>query len=191
MLNIILFGPPGAGKGTQSEMLKKEHKLIHLSTGDLLRAERSAQTDLGKKAEFFINQGKLVPDEVVIGMIEHQLEAHEEAQGFIFDGFPRTKEQARALDEMLKRHQTQVSGMIELKVDQIELVERLLLRGATSGRADDTEDVIAKRIREYEDKTKPVADYYREQQKHFAVDGVGEVEEIARRINQVVEEMKR
>lgn len=187
MLNVVLFGPPGAGKGTQSEKMINEFNLVHLATGDLLRQEISEGTQLGLKAKELIDQGKLVPDDVVIGMIEQQIKAHENARGFIFDGFPRTKAQAEALDNLMERQNTSISGMLALQVPEEELVRRLLERGKTSGRSDDTdENVIRSRIQEYEEKTASLADYYEKQGKFYPVEGVGEVEEIFERIEKVI-----
>ena len=187
MLNVVLFGPPGAGKGTQSEKMINEFNLVHLATGDLLRQEISEGTQLGLKAKELIDQGKLVPDDVVIGMIEQQIQAHENARGFIFDGFPRTKAQAEALDSLMERQNTSISGMLALQVPEEELVRRLLERGKTSGRSDDTdENVIRSRIQEYEEKTASLADYYEKQGKFYPVEGVGEVEEIFERIEKVI-----
>ncbi len=137
MLNIVLFGPPGAGKGTQSKLMVDEYQLIHLSTGDLLRCEIQGGTELGKKAKLLMDAGKLVPDEVVIGMISNKLEANTDAKGFIFDGFPRTKEQAIALDELLENHNQSITVMISMAVPERELIDRLLERGKDSGRPDD------------------------------------------------------
>jgi len=179
MLNIVLFGPPGAGKGTQSQKLIDKYNLIHLSTGDLLRSEIAAGTELGIKAKSLMDNGLLVPDEVVIGMISNKVQEHNNAGGFIFDGFPRTVPQAQGLDKLLQQHGTEISCMIALKVDDEELTKRLLLRGRTSGRPDDqNEELIRKRIQEYNTKTTPVADYYAGQNKFCAVDGIGEIEEI-------------
>lgn len=179
MLNIVLFGPPGAGKGTQSQKLIDKYNLIHLSTGDLLRSEIAAGTELGMKAKSLMDNGLLVPDEVVIGMISNKVQEHSSAGGFIFDGFPRTVPQAQGLDKLLREHGTEISCMIALKVDDEELTKRLLLRGETSGRPDDqNEELIRKRIQEYNTKTTPVADYYEGQGKFCAVDGMGEIEEI-------------
>ena len=192
MINIVLFGPPGAGKGTQSEKMINEFNLVHLATGDLLRKEIADGTQLGLKAKELIDQGKLVPDEVVIGMIEQQLEVHEDASGFIFDGFPRTKAQAEALDKLMERHNTEVDGMIALQVPEEELVKRLLERGKTSGRSDDNdEDVIRNRIREYEEKTASLAEYYDNQGKFYPVKGVGEIDEIFDRISEVVAKLQK
>ncbi len=179
MLNIVLFGPPGAGKGTQSQKLIDTYNLVHLSTGDLLRSEIAAGTTLGMKAKSLMDSGVLVPDEVVIGMIENKLNEHSNAGGFIFDGFPRTVPQAQGLDQLLLAHETEISSMIALKVDDEELTKRLLLRGATSGRPDDqNEELIRKRVQEYNSKTAPVADYYAGQGKYYDVNGIGDIEEI-------------
>lgn len=182
-LNIVLFGPPGAGKGTQSEFLIKKYGLVHLSTGDLLRAETQAETPLGLQAKELMSQGLLVPDDIVIGMIRNKVEAHNKARGFIFDGFPRTRAQAIALDGLLAALGYQITAMLALEVADAELVKRLLNRGATSGRADDKDEkVIRKRIEEYVQKTAPLKDYYSEQGKYRGIDGVGSIEEITGRL---------
>jgi len=187
MLNLILFGPPGAGKGTQSEKIIAKYNLIHLSTGDLLRSEIQAGTELGLRAKTLMDQGLLVPDEVVIGMIEHKLKDHRDAAGFIFDGFPRTVKQSEALDELLARYNESISVMVALVVDDNELLSRLLNRGKTSGRPDDqNEELISKRIQEYNSKTKPVADYYQEKGKFTAIDGIGEIEAIFAEISKAI-----
>lgn len=179
MLNLVLFGPPGAGKGTQSEKLIRKYNLVHLSTGDLLRSQIAAGTELGLRAKQLMDQGLLVPDEVVIGMIENKLEENQSAAGFIFDGFPRTVPQAEALDQLLNAHNTQITTMIALVVDDEELTKRLLLRGQTSGRPDDqNEELIRRRVKEYNDKTAPVAGYYSNQGKYVAIDGIGDIETI-------------
>ena len=183
MLNIVLFGPPGAGKGTQSQKLIDLYNLIHLSTGDLLRTEIAAGTELGLKAKGLMDQGLLVPDEVVIGMIETKLKENKYAAGFIFDGFPRTVRQAESLDALLQQNNTAISNMIALEVNEEELTKRLLLRGQTSGRPDDqNESLVRKRVQEYNSKTAPVAGYYAAQNKYYAVKGIGEIEEIFREI---------
>jgi len=192
MLNLILFGPPGAGKGTQSGKIIDKYNLIHLSTGDLLRSEIQAGTELGLEAKTLMDRGLLVPDEVVIGMIEHKLKDHRDAAGFIFDGFPRTVKQSEALDELLTRYDESISVMIALVVDDDELLARLLNRGKTSGRPDDqNEELISKRIHEYNSKTKPVAEYYREQEKFIAIDGIGDVESIFGEICQAIEKFRK
>jgi adenylate kinase len=190
MLNLILFGPPGAGKGTQSEKIIAKYNLIHLSTGDLLRSEIQAGTELGLRAKTLMDQGLLVPDEVVIGMIDHKLRDHRDAAGFIFDGFPRTVKQSQALDELLASYKESITVMIALVVDDSELLSRLLNRGKTSGRPDDqNEELISKRIQEYNNKTKPVAEYYREQGKFVAIEGIGEIESIFAEINKAIAEI--
>jgi len=160
MFNLILFGPPGSGKGTQSENIVNTYKLNHISTGDLLRDEVSRKTPLGVEAQKYMDQGSLVPDEVVIGMISSRIDEMPDARGFIFDGFPRTKAQAEALDKLLEFKNTQIHMVLSLEVPEKELMVRLLGRGATSGRSDDNEEVITKRIKEYHTKTEPVAYYY-------------------------------
>jgi len=179
MFNIILFGPPGSGKGTQSQKLIEKYGLKHLSTGDLLRSELALQTPLGIEAKNFMDKGQLVPDEVVIGMISTALETNPNVQGFLFDGFPRTDAQAEALDKLLHLKKTSIAVMLALDVSEEELIKRLLQRGQSSGRSDDTnEAVIRSRIHEYENKTKPVADYYGQFDKVVHVKGEGSVDEI-------------
>jgi adenylate kinase len=188
MLNLILFGPPGAGKGTQSEKIIAKYNLIHLSTGDLLRSEIQAGSELGLRAKTLMDQGLLVPDEVVIGMIDHKLRDHRDAAGFIFDGFPRTVKQSEALDELLATYNESISVMIALVVNDNELLARLLNRGKTSGRPDDqNEELISKRIHEYNSKTKPVADYYQQQGKFVPIEGIGEIETIFAEINKAID----
>jgi adenylate kinase len=160
MFNLILFGPPGSGKGTQSAHITKTYGLQHISTGDLLRDEVSRQTPLGVEAKRYMDQGLLVPDEVVIGMISSKIDETPDARGFIFDGFPRTEAQADALDKLLEFKSTEIHLVLSLEVPEKELVKRLVGRGVTSGRSDDNEEVIAKRIKEYYSKTEPVAGYY-------------------------------
>jgi len=179
MLNLVLFGPPGAGKGTQSHNLIEKYGVIHLSTGDLLRNEIAQGTELGIEAKKLMDNGLLVPDEVVIGMISNKLDANKGAKGFIFDGFPRTVAQADALDNLLKSKRSAISGMIALDVNDDELEHRLLLRGKSSGRPDDANpEVIRKRIHEYNSKTAPVAEFYKNQNKFQKINGIGTVEEI-------------
>lgn len=179
MINLVLFGPPGAGKGTQSANIIEKYQLVHLSTGDLLRSEIKAGTELGLKAQSLMDQGILVPDEVVIGMIENKLKSHAGANGFIFDGFPRTVAQAEALDELLAHHGEKINMMVALSVPDNELLARLLERGKSSGRPDDqNEELIRRRIDEYNSKTAPVAEFYRGQDKFYGIDGVGSIEDI-------------
>ena len=179
MFNIILFGPPGSGKGTQSEKLIEKYGLKHLSTGDLLRSEIARQTPLGLEAKNLMDKGQLVPDEVVIGMISSALEANPDAKGFLFDGFPRTTAQSEALDKLLKLKQTEIGVLLAMEVSEEELVKRLLNRGLTSGRSDDNnETVIRARIVEYKDKTTVVANYYSQFDKVVTIKGEGTVEEI-------------
>ena len=190
MINIVLFGPPGAGKGTQSMKIKEKYKLVHLSTGDLLRSEIAAGTDLGLEAKKLMNAGKLVPDEVVIGMIDHKLKDNKDANGFIFDGFPRTVTQAEALDSLMEKNDMAISGMIALEVSEEELVSRLLERGKTSGRPDDqNENLIRTRVHEYENKTAPVAGYYKNQDKFISIKGIGSIDEIFSKLSDTIEEL--
>jgi adenylate kinase len=179
MFNLILFGPPGSGKGTQSEKLIAKYGLKHLSTGDLLRSEIARQTPLGVEAKKIMDKGQLVPDEVVIGMISAALDSNPQAKGFLFDGFPRTPAQAAALDKLLELKKTGIAIMLALKVSEEELVKRLMKRGETSGRSDDTnETVIRARITEYRAKTEVVADYYRNFDKLVMIKGEGTVDDI-------------
>ena len=179
MLNLVLFGPPGAGKGTQSENLINKYGLVHLSTGDLFRKEIARGTDLGKKAKDIMDKGELVGDDIVIGMIESKLDENPNVKGFIFDGFPRTSSQAISLDDLLQKKGTGISAMLALEVDDKELIKRLLLRGQNSGRPDDkNEEVIRNRILEYNSKTLPLKKYYNEQGKFHSIDGIGSVDQI-------------
>ena len=183
MFNIILFGPPGSGKGTQSEKLVAKYQLKHLCTGDLLRKEIAEQTPLGKAAKLIMDEGHLVPDEVVIGMIGSAVEKKEQAKGFLFDGFPRTAAQSEALDKLLKEENAEINIVLALEVSEKELTKRLLSRGLTSGRSDDTsEEVVRERIAEYHRKTSVVADYYRKFNKVVTVKGEGTVDEIFSRL---------
>ncbi len=179
MLNIVLFGPPGAGKGTQSQKLIDRYGLIHLSTGDLLRSEISRGTSLGLEAKQIMDRGDLVSDDIVIGMIESKLDANPNVNGFIFDGFPRTQAQAIALDDLLQKKGTAIGAMLALEVDNEELVKRLLLRGKESGRADDqNEAIIRNRVNEYNNKTLPLKKYYSEQGKFHSINGIGTIDSI-------------
>jgi adenylate kinase len=191
MLNIVLFGPPGAGKGTQAVNLIEKYKLVHLSTGDILRGELAAKSPLGIEAKKFMDKGELVPDEVVIGMIEVKLDLNAKANGFIFDGFPRTNAQARALDNLLEKKKTAISLMTALDVDKQELINRLMGRGKVSGRADDQDiSVIENRINVYNRETAPVIDYYSKQSKFKAVNGMGTIEDIFGRLCQEIDKVK-
>jgi adenylate kinase len=179
MFNLILFGPPGSGKGTQSEKIVEKFGLIHLSTGNLLRQEIADKTPLGQEAKNFMDKGQLVPDEVVIGMIDSCLEKHADAKGFLFDGFPRTVAKEEALDKLLSLKKTGICKVLALEVDEEELTRRLVRRGETSGRSDDTsEDVIRQRFSVYKKDTEPVAGYYKEQGKFEVVKGMGTVDDI-------------
>ena len=179
MFNLILFGPPGSGKGTQSEKLIEKFGWIHLSTGDLLRKEIANETQLGLEAKSFMDKGQLVPDEVVIGMIGSALDANPAAKGFLFDGFPRTVAQAEALDNLLAGKGSEITLVLALEVGQEELVARLLNRGKTSSRSDDRdENVIRKRLVEYDNKTAQVADYYAQFGKVAKIKGEGSIEDI-------------
>ena len=179
MFNLILFGPPGSGKGTQSEQLIERYGLKHISTGDLLRSEISRQTALGLEAMKFMDKGQLVPDEVVIGMISSALDENPAAKGFLFDGFPRTAAQAEALDKLLELKKSATAVMLALDVSDEELIKRLEKRGETSGRSDDSnQQVIKARIVEYNNKTAPVADYYRKFNKVVMIKGEGTISEI-------------
>lgn len=188
MLNIVLFGAPGCGKGTQSELLEKKYGLAHVSTGDIIRSEIAAKTTLGEKMQSYIERGELAPDEIVIGMIENYLAKHKDGKGTIFDGFPRTTAQAEAFDELLASCGERVGVMIYMDVPEEELVKRILLRGKVSGRADDaSEEIIRNRIEVYNSQTAVVAEYYRAQGKYEAVPSVGTIDEVFGRICGVVE----
>ena len=179
MKNIIFFGPPGAGKGTQSEKVLKKYNLVHLSTGDLFRLHLNNETALGLEAKKYMNKGDLVPDEIVIGMVEDKINKSSNVIGFVFDGFPRTINQAIALDNMLEKKNIPIKQMIALKVDEKELIKRIQNRAKTSGREDDKSiDKINNRIQVYNQETKPVADYYKKHDKYSEVDGIGEIDEI-------------
>jgi adenylate kinase len=188
MTNIVLFGPPGAGKGTQANFLKEKYNLIHISTGDVFRFNIKNKTALGMLAKSFMDKGELVPDEVTIKMLSAEVEKNAGAHGFIFDGFPRTNAQAEALDILMDNKDSQINAMIALEVDDEVLVGRLLERGKTSGRKDDAdESIIRNRITEYYKKTAILKDYYAAQDKYFGVDGVGGIEDITRRLNAVID----
>jgi adenylate kinase len=188
MFNLILFGPPGSGKGTQSDKLVEKYGLIHLSTGNLLREEIANKTPLGIEAKKFIDHGQLVPDEVVIGMVDSFFDKHKNAAGFLFDGFPRTVAQAQALDKLLSFKKTDIASVLALEVTEEELVKRLLNRGKTSGRSDDSdESVIRKRFSVYTNETSPVADYYKKAKKFKSIAGEGSVDEINAALRQAID----
>lgn len=189
MFNLILFGPPGSGKGTQSEKLIAKYGLKHLSTGDLLRSEIARETKLGLEAKTLMDKGQLVPDEVVIGMISASLGANKEAKGFLFDGFPRTETQAAALDKLLEQHNATINVLLALHVEDEELIKRVLNRGLTSGRSDDTnETTIRARIAEYKSKTTAVANYYKQFNKVVDVKGEGSVDDIFTALSSAIDE---
>lgn len=190
MKNIVLFGPPGAGKGTQAMVLKEKYNLVHISTGDVFRYNIANETELGKLAKSYIDKGELVPDEVTIDMLKAEVNKNPEANGFIFDGFPRTESQAVSLDEFLKQKNESISGMIALEVPEDLLIERILNRGKTSGRADDQDvEKIRNRFQEYETKTAVLKEYYLKQNKYYGVDGVGSIEDITTRLETVFDQL--
>ena len=191
MINLILFGPPGSGKGTQAKKLTQSFGLLHISTGDLFRYEIGNQTPLGVEAKSYIDKGELVPDSVTVGMLRNKVEANPNVQGFIFDGFPRTIPQSKALDELMLSKLSAIHQLIMLEVPEEELVQRLLNRGKTSGRTDDAnEEIIRNRIKVYRETTTPVFDYYALQQKSIKINGLGTIEDVAQRLNDVVEQIK-
>ncbi len=188
MFNLILFGPPGSGKGTQSEKLVEKYGLIHLSTGNLLREEIANRTPLGLEAKNFMDRGQLVPDEVVIAMIDSCLDHHKQASGFLFDGFPRTPAQAQALDKLLALKKTEIALVLALEVSEEELVKRLLNRGKTSGRSDDVnETVIHQRFTVYNNETAPIAEHYKKLKRFQSIKGEGGVEEIFNSLCQAID----
>lgn len=190
MTNIVLFGPPGAGKGTQAEFLKTKYNLVHISTGDVFRFNIKNETALGMLAKSYMDKGELVPDQVTIDMLNAEVEKNADANGFIFDGFPRTNAQADALDKLMDSKDSQINAMIALEVDDEILVERLLGRGKSSGRADDADEtIIRNRIKEYYSKTAILKDYYAAQNKYFGVDGVGNIEAITKRLSEVIDSL--
>jgi adenylate kinase len=190
MLNILIFGPPGAGKGTQSKLIIDRYGLTHLSTGDILRSEMANKTPLGNEAKSLIEKGELVPDDIVIGMVSNKIGSEAGGKGFIFDGFPRTVDQAGALEKILEQRGTSIKIMISLDVPEGELIERLLKRAELEGRKDDNFETIQNRIKVYNEVTSSVADYYAKTGRYRAVDGTGTVEEIFDRISGVIEEVK-
>lgn len=188
MKHLILFGPPGSGKGTQAKQLEEKFNMIHISTGDLFRYEIGNETPLGKEAKSYMDKGQLVPDSVTIGMLKNKVNMHPDAEGFIFDGFPRTIPQAEALDAFLKERDEEISKLIALVVNDEEIVTRLLERGKTSGRSDDSdESIIRNRIKVYGEQTSPVYDYYDGFCKAQEIEGIGSIEDIFQRLSTAVE----
>ncbi|MGQ1889668.1 adenylate kinase [Thermophagus sp. OGC60D27] len=187
MLNVVIFGPPGSGKGTQSEKIIAKYGFAHISTGDILRQEIKEQTELGKQAKAFIDKGELVPDATIIDMLEKKLESLTTAQGVIFDGFPRTVDQAGALKKMLRKRGEDVNVMLNLEVQREELIQRLLKRGEVSGRSDDNLETIEKRIRVYEEQTAPVIEFYKAEGSYHAILGEGAIDDIFGRISSAIE----
>lgn len=190
MINIVLFGKPGAGKGTQAEFLKEKYNLTHISTGDVFRFNLKNDTELGKQARVFMDNGDLVPDELTTKMLIDEVEKHPNTKGFLFDGYPRTLSQAEALDAFLPTKGTEVTATIALEADDEILIQRLLERGKTSGRPDDQdEDKIRNRYQEYNEKTAPLMEYYKEQNKFYPVNGIGSIAEITERLSTVIESL--
>lgn len=190
MINIVLFGKPGAGKGTQAEFLKGKYNLTHLSTGDIFRFNIKNDTDLGRLAKTYMDKGDLVPDAVTIQMLQSEVDKNPDSAGFLFDGFPRTISQAEALDSFLETKNQSITATIALEADDEVLVQRLLERGKTSGRPDDQdEEKIRNRYQEYNEKTAPLMNYYKEQNKFYAVDGIGSITEITERLSAVIDNL--
>jgi len=190
MTNIVLFGPPGAGKGTQAEVLKVKYQLVHISTGDVFRYNIKNQTELGTLAKSYMDKGHLVPDDVTIKMLNAEVEKNPEANGFVFDGFPRTAAQAEALAILMEEKSSQINAMVALEVDDEVLVGRLLERGKTSGRADDADEaIIRERVAEYYRKTDILKDFYKGKDRYFGVNGVGTIQEITARLSEVFDRL--
>ena len=190
MTNIVLFGPPGAGKGTQAEVLKVKYQLVHISTGDVFRYNIKNQTELGALAKSYMDKGHLVPDGVTIKMLNAEVEKNPEANGFVFDGFPRTAAQAEALATLMEEKSSQINAMVALEVDDEVLVGRLLERGKTSGRADDADEaIIRERVAEYYRKTDVLKDFYKGKDRYFGVNGVGTIQEITARLSEVFDRL--
>jgi len=189
MLNIVIFGGPGSGKGTQSDLLKAKYNLTHISTGEVLRDIIQKQTELGKTADSYISRGQLVPDSLIISILAEKMDELINSRGVIFDGFPRTIPQAVALEEMLQARGKKVSGVVALEVEQAELIDRLVKRGEISGRSDDNPETIKKRLEVYETQTSPLIDYYKKENKYHGIHGMGSIEEIFGRITAVVDNL--
>lgn len=190
MLNVVIFGAPGSGKGTQSERIIEKYGLFHISTGDVLRAEIKNKTELGKIADRYISKGQLVPDELIVDMLAKVLDSNEETKsGVIFDGFPRTIPQAKALKKMLAERGTEVSVVVGLEVDEPELIDRLLKRGQVSGRSDDNLETIKSRLNVYNNQTTPLKDYYLTEKKYSAIEGMGTIETIFSRVEKAIDNL--
>ena len=191
MTNLVLFGKPGAGKGTQAAFLKDKYNLVHISTGDLIRAEKEKGTELGKIAESYSKRGMLVPDEITIKILEEEVERHPNAEGFIFDGFPRTIAQAEALDDFLESKGMRIHGTLALEADDEALILRIIERGKVSGRADDQDEgKIRTRFAEYNEKTAPLITFYQTQGKYHTINGIGTIEEITTRLSETIDKLK-
>ena len=189
MLNIIIFGAPGSGKGTHSDLMRKKYNLTHISTGDVLRQEIKDETELGIIAKSYIDKGQLLPDDLVSDVLDKFLDTLKDNKGVIFDGFPRTIPQAEALEKILNKRGMEVSLLLDLQVKDEELVRRLLERGRISGRSDDNEDTIQSRLKVYHSKTKPLAEYYKKNGKYVEIKGNGAIEEIFRRIDKAINQL--
>ncbi|MDR3251839.1 MAG: adenylate kinase [Tannerella sp.] len=189
MLNIVIFGAPGSGKGTQSDLMKNNYNLAHISTGDVLRKEIRNETELGRIAKEYIDKGQLLPDELICDMLDKTLDALNDAKGVIFDGFPRTIPQAEALEAILNKRGAEVTVLLDLQVDDDELVKRLLERGKLSGRSDDNEETIQSRLKVYHTQTAPLAEYYKSKGKHVAIKGIGTIDEIFGRIDETINKL--
>ena len=190
MLNIVLFGKPGAGKGTQAAFLKSQYDLVHISTGDLFRFNIKNKTELGISAKSYLDKGDLVPDRVTIDMLENEVDKNQDAKGFIFDGFPRTESQAEALDIFLERKLMKITATLSLEAEDGILIKRLLERGKSSGRVDDQdESKIKNRFEEYNQKTAPLINYYKRQNKFHSINGIGSIKEITERLTQLIDQL--
>ncbi|MES2747031.1 MAG: adenylate kinase [Bacteroidota bacterium] len=190
MINIVLFGKPGAGKGTQAEFLKGKYNLTHLSTGDIFRYNIKNDTSLGQLAKTYMDKGDLVPDEVTIQMLQSEVDKNPDSAGFLFDGFPRTLAQAAALDAFLASKNQDITAIVGIEADDEILIQRLLERGKTSGRPDDQdEEKIRNRYQEYNEKTAPLMQYYKEQRKFYEVDGIGSIEEVTQRLSAIIDQL--
>lgn len=189
MLNIVIFGAPGSGKGTQSTKISEKYCLEHISTGDMLRAEIKAKTEFGLKADSYISKGKLIPDEIMIGMLDDLMKKKNGVKGFIFDGFPRTLAQGKALDEMLGKYDEEISAVLSLDVEEEELISRILKRGEISGRSDDNRETVESRLYVYREQTEPLKSFYNDQGKLVKIAGQGSIDEIFNSIVSVIDSL--